>query len=316
MPCKPCSRFIVISILLLLVGVAQADFESEVIELVNVERETRNLHPLSYSVELTVAARRHSQDMGDQNYFNHTSLDGREFNERIADAGYDYRNCGENIAAGYATPAAVVEGWMNSDGHRANILDPDYCDIGVGYAAVAGSQYYHYWTQDFGRRAGVTECPEPVAAPPAAEIPVTAPPATEIPATSGVFDTGGGGGGGGCFIGSSSATGKIGALVKNFFGRCSRCIAVEDWDRPKEEDQGTHSNSELYWELVPIRGFINGTDMFPIQKCAIFRKFKEIKELCGGILMYAAQAIPQTCHAQGVIDAEIAEKGHLWTETS
>jgi hypothetical protein len=59
---------------------------------------------------------------------------------------------------------------------------------------------------------------------------------------------------------------------------------------------------------VPIRGFIKGTDKFPIQKCAIFRKFKEIKELRGGILLYAAQAIPP-------IDAEIAEKGHLWTET-
>ncbi len=61
--------------------------------------------------------------------------------------------------------------------------------------------------------------------------------------------------------------------------------------------------------LVPIRGFIKGTDKFPIQKCAIFRKFKEIKELCGGILLYAAQAISP-------IDAEIAEKGHLWTETN
>jgi hypothetical protein len=60
---------------------------------------------------------------------------------------------------------------------------------------------------------------------------------------------------------------------------------------------------------VPIRGFIEGTDKFPIQKCAIFCKFKEIKELRGGVLLYAAQAIPP-------IDAEIAEKGHLWTETS
>ena len=59
---------------------------------------------------------------------------------------------------------------------------------------------------------------------------------------------------------------------------------------------------------MPIRAFMKGTDKFPIQKCAIFRKFKEIKELRGGILLYAAQAIPP-------IDAEIAEKGHLWTET-
>jgi hypothetical protein len=229
---------------LLFVGVAQADFESEVIELVNVEREALKLHPLSYNQELTVAARRHSQDMADQNYFDHTSQDGREFYERIADAGYNYQSCGENIAAGYATPAAVVDGWMNSDGHRANILDPDYCDIGVGYAAVDGNQYYHYWTQDFGRRAGVTECPEPV----------VLPPATEIPATSGSSDTGGSGGGGGCFIGSSLAQGKMVEFVKNFFGLHSRCgaaEAAEGQDRSNEEDRGTHSIPTLYRELNP-----------------------------------------------------------------
>lgn len=222
MPCKSCTRVIVVSVLLLSVGVAQADFESEVIELVNIEREALNLHPLSYSEALTAAARRHSQDMGDRNYFDHTTPDGIKFYERIADAGYDYQTCGENIAAGYPTPAAVVDGWMNSDGHRANILDPDYCDIGVGYAAADASQFYHYWTQDFGRRAGVIECPEPAAVPPASEIPVTAPPATEIPATSGSSDTGGGGGGG-CFIGSSSASGKMVGFVKNLFGsHCRR----------------------------------------------------------------------------------------------
>ena len=59
---------------------------------------------------------------------------------------------------------------------------------------------------------------------------------------------------------------------------------------------------------MPIHGFFIGTDQFPIQKCAIFCKFKEIGELRGGVLVYAAQAIPS-------IDAEIAEKGHLWTET-
>ena len=180
-------RFIVISILLLFVGMAHADFASEVIELVNIEREARNLHPLSYNEELTLAARLHSQDMGDQNYFDHTSLDGREFYERIAGAGYDCQICGENIAAGYSTPEAVVDAWMNSDGHRANILDPDYCDIGVGYAAIAGSDFYHYWTQDFGRRAGVTECSEPVAPPST----------TNIPAITGSSDTSSGGGGGG-----------------------------------------------------------------------------------------------------------------------
>ena len=233
MRCKPCTRLIVISALLLFVGVARADFESEVIDLVNAEREACNcdLHPLNYNQELTVAARRHSQDMGDRNYFSHTTPKPEEikFNERITDAGYNYQTCGENIAAGYATPAAVVDGWMDSDGHRANILDPDYCDIGVGYAAVNGSDFYHYWTQDFGRRAGVTQCP----------VPVAVPPATKTPVLSEMSDTGGSGGG--CFIGSSFASGKIGAFVKNFFGSQSRRGTVD-----AAEDRGIRSSSELY----------------------------------------------------------------------
>lgn len=200
---SPIKGLVVIGLWLLFGGLAAAGFETEVIELVNVERAARNLHALSYSEELTVAARLHSQDMAAQNYFSHTSLDGRLFSERIAAAGYEYQSCGENIAAGYATPAAVVDGWMNSDGHRANILDPDYCDIGVGYAAAEAAKYAHYWTQDFGRRAGATACPKPAIAPPAAEgiEPIAAPPATGTPPTDGANDTGGGGGG--CFIGSA-----------------------------------------------------------------------------------------------------------------
>jgi hypothetical protein len=127
---------------------------------------------------------------------------------------------------------------MNSDGHRANILDPDYCDIGVGYAAVNGSQYYHYWTQDFGRRAGVTQCPATVAAPPASETPV-------LGDTS---DTGGGGSGGGCFISTSSTSEKFVVIVKDLLGSQSRRGAVhaaEEMDRPREEGLGTRSSSEL-----------------------------------------------------------------------
>ncbi len=156
-----------LSFLLFNAASAHADFESLVIDLVNVERAANNLPPLQYNEKLTVAARLHSQDMGNNNYFSHTSQDGQAFNERILDAGYDYSACGENIAAGYTSPEAVVATWMDSEGHRANILSPDYCDIGVGYAAVAGCQFHHYWTQDFGRRSGVTSCPLPVATAPA-----------------------------------------------------------------------------------------------------------------------------------------------------
>lgn len=202
---NPIKGLVLLGLWLFLGGLAAAGFESEVIELVNIERGARNLHALSYSEELTIAARLHSQDMAAQNYFSHTSLDGRKFSERITAAGYEYRTCGENIAAGQSTPTAVVDSWMHSDGHRANILNPDYCDIGVGYAAADTADYPHYWTQDFGRRTGVAACPEPAVAPPAEEgsDPIAAPPATGTPPTGGASDTGGGGGG--CFIESARA---------------------------------------------------------------------------------------------------------------
>jgi len=146
----------------LLGGLADADFESEVIDLVNVERAAAGLAPLSYDADLADAARGHSEDMGWQDYFSHTSLDGRTAGDRIEDAGYTWNAYGENIAAGQPTPEDVIDGWMSSPGHRANILEPNFCDIGVGYAYVAASTYRHYWTQDFGRQSGVSSCPQTV----------------------------------------------------------------------------------------------------------------------------------------------------------
>lgn len=133
--------------------------EQEVTELVNMEREIENLHPLVWDDALGAAARGHSADMAQRNYFSHTSLDGRLFHQRITAAGYAYSTCGENIAAGYSNAQAVMNGWMNSPGHRANILGSGFCDIGVGYAFGSASTYGHYWTQDFGRRQGVSVCP-------------------------------------------------------------------------------------------------------------------------------------------------------------
>lgn len=127
--------------------------------LTNQERAENGLPGLSLNGDLVASARAHSTDMAAQNYFDHTALDGRSAGDRIAAAGYEAWNWGENIAAGYATPQAVVDGWMNSDGHRANILSNNYCDIGVGYAYGGDSDYHQYWTQNFGRQAGVSECP-------------------------------------------------------------------------------------------------------------------------------------------------------------
>jgi uncharacterized protein YkwD len=137
---------------------APSSAENEVAELVNLEREIENLHPLVWDNALGSAARDHSTDMAQQNYFSHTSLDGRVFNQRITAAGYACSACGENIAAGYSNPQAVMNGWMNSPGHRANILNSTFCDLGVGYAFRSSSNYGHYWTQDFGRRQGVSVC--------------------------------------------------------------------------------------------------------------------------------------------------------------
>jgi hypothetical protein len=145
---------------LLFCGQVYADFESEVIDLVNVERAAEGLPPLSTDADLASAARGHSEDMGLQNYFSHTGLDGRTPCDRMTDAGYIWNYCGENIAASQPTPEDVIDTWMASAGHRANILNPNYCDIGVGYAYVASSTYGHYWTQNFGRRSGVSSCPE------------------------------------------------------------------------------------------------------------------------------------------------------------
>ena len=75
--------------LTLIAGLGFADFESDVVDLVNVERQAEGLHPLTYDAQLTTAARLHSQDMAEQNYFDHDSLDGTKFYERILDAGYD-----------------------------------------------------------------------------------------------------------------------------------------------------------------------------------------------------------------------------------
>ena len=153
------SLYLIVLCFFLSSGYIYADFESDVIDLVNVERAAQGLHPLSYDHQLAAAARDHSEDMGLQDYFSHTSLDGRTVPDRITAAGYFYNTYGENIAAGQPTPENVIAAWMSSSGHRANILNPNFCDIGVGYAYLANSDYGHYWTQDFGRKTGVSSCP-------------------------------------------------------------------------------------------------------------------------------------------------------------
>ena len=121
-----------------------ASYEHEVVRLVNEIRQQNGLKPLIENWELSRVARYKSQDMLDNRYFSHTSPTYGSPFQMIKAFGLSYRTAGENIAKGYASPQAVVNGWMNSSGHRANILNVSYTQIGIGYVAQG-----NYWTQMF-----------------------------------------------------------------------------------------------------------------------------------------------------------------------
>jgi len=121
----------------------------QVIALINNERANAGVAPLSAQGQLGSAARGHSQDMACNGFFSHTGSDGSSPSQRISRQGYHWSAIAENIAAGYGDPASVVVGWMGSQGHKENLLNPDYTEVGIGYVYVAGSPYGAYWTADF-----------------------------------------------------------------------------------------------------------------------------------------------------------------------
>ena len=121
-----------------------ASFESEVVRLVNIERTKHGLPNLKEDWQLSRVARYKSEDMRDNKYFSHTSPTYGSPFEMMKNFGISYKSAGENIAKGQKTPAAVVNAWMNSSGHRKNILSKGFTHIGVGYAADG-----NYWTQMF-----------------------------------------------------------------------------------------------------------------------------------------------------------------------
>jgi len=125
-------------------SVDSLSFEQQVVTLVNQQRAANGLAPLTLSTELSNVARTKSQDMHDNNYFSHTSPTYGSPFDMLTSFGISYSSAGENIAMGYATPEAVMNAWMNSPGHRANILNASYTKIGVGYVASG-----NYWTQEF-----------------------------------------------------------------------------------------------------------------------------------------------------------------------
>ncbi|MBQ7921913.1 MAG: SafA/ExsA family spore coat assembly protein [Clostridia bacterium] len=127
-----------------MVDSAVLSYEQQVVDLVNRIRVQNGLKELKHNWELSRVARFKSQDMCDNRYFSHTSPTYGSPFTMIRNFGISFRTAGENIAKGYTSPEAVVNGWMNSTGHRQNILNPSYTQIGVGYVANG-----RYWTQMF-----------------------------------------------------------------------------------------------------------------------------------------------------------------------
>jgi len=121
---------------------------TQILSRVNAERAKAGCKAVVLDPRLAAAAAGHAQDMATNNYFSHTSRDGRTFVDRIKAQGYPVPRS-ENIAAGQPTVTAVMDAWMASSGHRANILD---CSaVAMGAASAKGGSYGIYWVQDFGR---------------------------------------------------------------------------------------------------------------------------------------------------------------------
>ncbi|SCG69747.1 CAP domain-containing protein [Micromonospora coxensis] len=117
----------------------------QVVDLVNAERAKAGCGKLGIDDKLMTAAQRHSQDQADHQNMSHTGSDGSDAGDRLDRVGYAWRTYGENVAWNQKTPAAVMDAWMNSPGHRANILNCAFTEIGVGVASSNGP----YWTQVF-----------------------------------------------------------------------------------------------------------------------------------------------------------------------
>ncbi|MEU4780029.1 CAP domain-containing protein [Micromonospora sp. NPDC023633] len=127
------------------VGSGTSSQTRQVVDLVNAERAKAGCGALGIDDKLTTAAQRHSQDQADHRNMSHTGSDGSDAGDRLDRVGYAWRTYGENVAWNQQTPAAVMDAWMNSPGHRANILNCAFTEIGVGVASSNGP----YWTQIF-----------------------------------------------------------------------------------------------------------------------------------------------------------------------
>ncbi len=128
-------------------GASQASLQAEILTLVNKERATAGLAPLVRNTFVDLAAQRYAEEMQQKGFYDHVTPDGRDALDRLIAAGVPVTRArhgavGENIAKGQQSAAEVMEGWMNSEGHRRNILSPDYDQIGIG-------AFCEFWVQDF-----------------------------------------------------------------------------------------------------------------------------------------------------------------------
>ncbi len=127
-------------------GSTENPYIQQVVDLVNAERTNAGLNPLEKSAEVCVAADVRAHEIAAS--FSHTRPDGRRYRTVLADNGISSHFSGENIAGGYRSPSEVVNAWMGSEGHRENIMNPDYTHIGVGYYYDSASGL-QYWSQLF-----------------------------------------------------------------------------------------------------------------------------------------------------------------------
>ncbi|MEU6932440.1 CAP domain-containing protein [Streptomyces sp. NPDC046374] len=123
-----------------------AQYVDQILGLANAERRKAGCEPLRSDGKLRTAAQRHADDMSDRDYYAHDTPEGRGPGDRITAAGYDWSTWGENIFRGPHTPAEAVDGWMNSEGHRKNILNCAFREMGVGVNLTSNGPW---WVQDF-----------------------------------------------------------------------------------------------------------------------------------------------------------------------
>ena len=128
------------------------DYRQELLESINNVRKERGLASLEFSDDLALAAQKHAQDLTANNLFSHTGSDGSTVADRVLAIGYDYSSVGENVAAGKRTPEKVFRQWMNSPGHKDNMLGSDFTEAGIGYVLDASdTTYNHYWVLVLGK---------------------------------------------------------------------------------------------------------------------------------------------------------------------